>query len=224
MSSHEVEAHFDEIAGGYDRWKQRANYYYEYQKKAVYDVVPTGASVCEVGCGTGDILEWLKPRDGLGLDISPAMVELAREKHPGLRFDVLDITAAAWPETFPYLVAVDVAEHVGDLDASMQNMAQMLAPAGRLVITTANPRWAPILHTAERLKLKMPEGEHEWRSRDDLVTSAEGAGLSLVSFDRSFLVPKRIPGFRRLNSSRQGRWLRARFGLIQRIVLERPAP
>jgi hypothetical protein len=29
---------------------------------------------------------------------------------------------------------------------------------------TANPLWSPVLHAAERLRLKMLEGDHEWRS------------------------------------------------------------
>jgi 2-polyprenyl-3-methyl-5-hydroxy-6-metoxy-1,4-benzoquinol methylase len=219
MNSRGVETHFDEIAAEYDSWKRKAGYYYENLKRLLTEVVPKGARVCEVGCGTGDILASLEPGEGLGLDISRGMVELARGKHPRLRFDVVDITKGSRPEKFDYVVAVDVAEHVGDLDASFMNMARMLEPGGSLVITTANPRWAPVLHLAERLHLKMPEGGHEWRSANELIAAAHGAGLEVVSFDRSFLVPKRIIGIHRLNSARRARGLRNSWGLIQRLVL-----
>lgn len=222
MNSHEVETHFDGIADDYDSWKVKASYYYETQKALLTEIVPRDSRICEIGCGTGDILASLEPRDGLGLDISSSMVELARKKHPKLRFEVIDITRAPWPESFRFLVAVDVAEHVGDLEASFRNMARMLEPGGTLVITTANPRWSRILHIAERLQLKMPEGEHEWRSGDDMVLAAERAGLEFVSFDRNFLVPKRMVGIHRLNTSPRTRWLRDRWGLIQRLVLRTP--
>lgn len=224
MSSREVETHFDRIAEEYDSWKAKAGYYYQNQKMWLTEIIPKGATVCEIGCGTGDILASLEPRGGLGLDISGGMVALAGKKHPRLRFDVVDITKSAWPETFEYVVAVDVAEHVGDLDASFMNMARMLEPTGLLVITTANPLWAPILHLAERLHLKMPEGEHEWRSANEMLAAAHRAGLEVVSFDRSFLVPKRIIGLHRLNSARWARRLRNRLGLIQRLVLRASRP
>jgi len=48
-------------------------------------------TVLDVGCGTGDLVHWmlhhdLTPRDYLGLDITPAMVEAARARFPEHRF------------------------------------------------------------------------------------------------------------------------------------------
>lgn len=54
-----------------------------------------GGQVADLGCGPGHITAHL---DGLGLaafgiDASPAMIELARQAHPGLRFDVGSMAA-----------------------------------------------------------------------------------------------------------------------------------
>src|SRR5947199_6167766 len=71
-------------------------------------VVPTGASVLEVGCGTGDLIAALKPKEGVGVDISPRLVDEARRKHPLIDFVVADAETLDAPElegrSFDYVV------------------------------------------------------------------------------------------------------------------------
>jgi SAM-dependent methyltransferase len=49
-----------------------------------------GGSVADLGCGPGHITAHLRDLglDAFGVDLSPVMIGLAREAHPGLRFDV----------------------------------------------------------------------------------------------------------------------------------------
>jgi SAM-dependent methyltransferase len=49
--------------------------------------------ILDVGCGPGHIARYLSDRgaNAAGLDLSPAMVELARKLNPGLRFSVGDM-------------------------------------------------------------------------------------------------------------------------------------
>ena len=213
-----VGSHFDRVAPDYDRWKAKAHRYYAALKASLGEVVPPGSRVLEVGCATGDILASLEPDEGLGVDISPAMIALASRKHPRLRFQVHDLMQGPLDERFDYIVAADVAEHVPDLDAMMGALAGMLTERGVAVVVTANPLWSPVLHAAERLRLKMPEGDHEWRSRVDLASAAGRAGLHERSFDRSLIMPKDVPGLRALDSARWAAGLRQRVGLIQRAV------
>jgi ubiquinone/menaquinone biosynthesis C-methylase UbiE len=223
VSDDSIGRHFDRVAPDYDRWKEKAHYYYDALKASVAEVVPPGSRVLEVGCGTGDVLAFLRPAEGLGVDISPAMVELAARKHPELRFRVQNLMEDPPGDWHDYVVAVDVVEHVPDLDRCLATMAAMLDPGGRLVVITANPVWGPILEATERLGLKMPEGEHTWRSRAAIQRAAQRSGLREVSFTRSFVVPKNIPGLRLLNRAPWAAGLRQRFGIIQRAVFERPA-
>src|ERR1041384_2268689 len=66
---------------------------------AFAEVVGTGGGgrVADLGCGPGDVTAHL---NGLGLaafgvDASPAMIELARQAYPGLRFEVGSMEALA---------------------------------------------------------------------------------------------------------------------------------
>jgi SAM-dependent methyltransferase len=61
-----------------------------------------GGPVADVGCGPGYVTAHLHELgvDAFGIDLSPAMIEVARRDHPGLRFEVgsmtdLDLPAAS---------------------------------------------------------------------------------------------------------------------------------
>jgi 2-polyprenyl-3-methyl-5-hydroxy-6-metoxy-1,4-benzoquinol methylase len=220
MSIDPIGSHFDHVAPDYDHWKAKAHRYYAALKGSLAEIVPPERKVLEVGCATGDVLASLLPADGMGIDISPAMIELASKKHPELRFEVHDVMHGPLGERFDFVVAADVAEHVPDLDRFMEAMAGMVTPDGLLVLVTANPAWGPILHMAERLNMKMPEGDHTWRSRGDLASSAQRAGLNERSFTRSLVVPKDVWGLRALDSAEWAASIRQRAGLMQRAVFE----
>lgn len=69
-----------------------------------------GASILDVGCGLGDLYQFLQESVGqfsyVGCDISPRMVEAARTRFPGGHFVVRDILEEAFPAaSFDYVVA-----------------------------------------------------------------------------------------------------------------------
>ena len=49
-----------------------------------------GGPVADVGCGPGHVTAHLRELgvDAFGIDLSPAMIDVARRDHPGLRFEV----------------------------------------------------------------------------------------------------------------------------------------
>src|SRR5689334_22773148 len=65
--------------------------------------VRAGDSVCDVGCGFGDLqgylVETVGPISYLGLDISAELVEIAKQRHPDLRFVLGDILAETYTDT-----------------------------------------------------------------------------------------------------------------------------
>ena len=59
-----------------------------------------GGPVADIGCGPGHVTGHLHDRgvDVRGIDLSPRMVALARAAHPGVRFEVGDMTRLDLPE------------------------------------------------------------------------------------------------------------------------------
>jgi len=66
----------------------------------------TNASVLDYGCGKGDLYGFLKGNGFRGLytgfDINPELVELAKQRHPGVRFEVRDIEEEPVTAKFDY--------------------------------------------------------------------------------------------------------------------------
>ncbi len=193
MTKETVRDHFEAIADGYDRWKERSSYYYEQLADAYREFVPPGASVLEIGCGTGTLLASLRPRRGVGVDISPKMVEIAASKHPALAFLVADAENLDLGETFEFVIVPDVIEHLSDVSAMFRSARRHCSDGSLVIVTSVNPLWAPVLHLAERLGLKMPEGEHRWLSSEELRSRADGAGLEVAEEHGRILLPKRVP-------------------------------
>jgi SAM-dependent methyltransferase len=89
-------------------------------------------SILDVGCGLGDLFAYLnrtgRDADYLGVDIVPAMVERARERHPDGRFEVLDLlTQTPEPSTFDIVVAsgsltVRLPKHALFVDKMLRRM------------------------------------------------------------------------------------------------------
>lgn len=77
---------------------------------------PAAHSVLELGCGTGAILAGLGSGFSLtGIDLSRAMLDVARRRCPSARLIEADITSFALSESFDVVICVyDTLNHVSD--------------------------------------------------------------------------------------------------------------
>src|SRR5687768_6072703 len=75
----------DAIAERRPEWTEKRRRYYGHQlERLVCTFVAPGSRVLEVGCGLGDLLAALPASLAVGIDLSPRMIALARERHPRL--------------------------------------------------------------------------------------------------------------------------------------------
>jgi 2-polyprenyl-3-methyl-5-hydroxy-6-metoxy-1,4-benzoquinol methylase len=218
------ESHFDAIAAEYDYWKQKNSYYHENLKQLYGQFIPRGAKVLEIGCGTGDILARLDPKEGRGVDVSEEMVEIARHKYakrPELHFEREDIFERADSFGYPYIFLADVLEHVGDLERFVRQLAARTDSGASVVISVANPLWEPVLMLAEKLHMKMPEGPHTRDSIPETERIFKAAGFTLAERGYRLLVPKRLPGADWINARFYSWPLIRRFGFVVYWVLNK---
>jgi trans-aconitate 2-methyltransferase len=96
------------------------------------------ARAVDVGCGPGNSTELLRRHfpdaDIVGIDSSPDMIEAARKRLPGVRFEIEDI--AAWRSSGPFDVILANAslQWVPDHAALLPALVARLAPGGRLAV------------------------------------------------------------------------------------------
>lgn len=106
-----------------------------------------GERVLEAGCGAGLMLREIGLATGphglaAGVDVSLDQVLAARASCagvPGVKPQVGDVTALAFPDgAFDAMLAVEVLEHVPDVDSALAEIARVLKPGGRFLCLATN--------------------------------------------------------------------------------------
>ena len=96
------------------------------------ELTPQGSQVCDLGCGPGHVTRFLSQLgvDVLGVDISPAMVQVARRLNPGLTFQQGDMLDLQFPEgRFAGIAAFYSLIHI-DRPQVPQALRELSASAG----------------------------------------------------------------------------------------------
>ena len=196
LQKENIRKRFDEIAEKRLYWKKRNKYYYSDQEKYFRFLISDSRSVLELGCGTGDLLNALKPKRGVGVDFSTEMVHIAKRQYPHLEFRTADIESIdGWGETFDVLILSDVLGHLMDIEETFRRIHIFCRPDTRLVVSYYNFLWEPVLKLGELLRLKMPQHYQNWLSSDDICNLLSLAHFQVVKIDFRLLIPKKIPWF-----------------------------
>jgi demethylmenaquinone methyltransferase / 2-methoxy-6-polyprenyl-1,4-benzoquinol methylase len=131
---------FDRIARVYDRMNSimTAGMHHRWRERAA-DLagVGPGSTALDVATGTGDLAVELARRGAevTGMDFAPAMLELARQKAPGLSFEEGDALDLTYPDGHFDAVTVGFgARNFSDLDRGLGEMARVAKPGGRVVV------------------------------------------------------------------------------------------
>lgn len=191
----EVRKHFDEIAQKYDSYKIKNKFYYDNLKRLLSQFIPTRKNILEVGCGTGELLYFLKPKVGYGIDISSQMIKIAKTKYKNsknLHFSTKKVSNFK-NKIVEYILLSDVTEHLEEPGKMISDISKIMTGETKLIITMANPAWEPLLLIWEKLSLKMPEGKHKRLSYVDIKNLIEKSGLKIDSHDYYLLIPIKLP-------------------------------
>ena len=136
----QVRAMFDRIARVYDRMNSvmTAGMHHRWRERAAdLAQVGPGSTALDVATGTGDLAVELARRGAevTGMDFAPAMLEIARRKAPGLRFEEGDALKLAQPDgSFDAVTVGFGARNFSDLDRGLSEMARVTKPGGRVVV------------------------------------------------------------------------------------------
>lgn len=119
---------------------------YARQRKIQYFLasIPKDARILEIGCGSGWVGDYLKAggwRHYVGIDLVPPAEVVGNIKDWR--------TLGLQPGSFDVIIAFEVVEHVD----CFQECHDLLAPGGRLLITTPLPQMDWMMRILERLGL-----------------------------------------------------------------------
>jgi 2-polyprenyl-6-hydroxyphenyl methylase/3-demethylubiquinone-9 3-methyltransferase len=151
-----------------------------------------GLSLVDIGCGGGVLSEPLARLGAAvtGLDPAPANIAVARAhaEKSGLAIDYREETIEAVVESgrrFDIVLAMEVVEHVADVEAFVAACCAAAKPDGLLVMATLNrtlKSYALAIVGAEYLLRWLPKGTHDWEkfvTPAELCAAIEGNGFTV---------------------------------------------
>ncbi|NLN38058.1 MAG: methyltransferase domain-containing protein, partial [Smithella sp.] len=193
MTKSERIKYFDSIAAERKYWRKKGAYYHGELEKYLQFVIPPESSVIEIGCGTGELLASLKPKRGLGVDISPKMVELAQRQFPDLQFEVGDLENLQTEEKFDYVLAVETIGHVDDIQMAFKQLHKVCKPETRVVIVYYNYLWEPFLKLAQMMRLRMKQPLQHWLPLEHIANLLYLNDFEVIKKGYRCLMPFYVP-------------------------------
>ncbi|MEW6006687.1 MAG: glycosyltransferase [bacterium] len=193
MEKKERIKYFDKIAPERDKWKRKNKYYYQEIERLLKFIIPPNSSILEIGCSTGDFIGHIKPKRGLGIDFSPDMIKIAKEKYPEYEFLVDDAEDLHINEKFDYVIMSDLIGHLDDVWQAFRELQKVTKDETRVIITYYNYLWEPILKIGEILGFKMKEHHQNWLCLEDIENLLILNGYEVIKKGHRLLFPKYIP-------------------------------
>ena len=173
-------------------WIRRNAYYYRLLVRLFQHLVEPASRVLSINCETGFLLNAVSPKYGLGVDISPEMLDAARISNPQFTYHVAFPEEYVSSEKFDYIIVSNVGDLV-DVQKALSRLQAAAERHTRVLIYSYNHLWEPLVALAERLHLKNPKPEQNWLAEQDLVGILKLAGFEWLRTYRICLFPKFVP-------------------------------
>ena len=144
-------------------------------------------SILDIGCGGGLVCEPMARMGAkvTGIDADIVAIETANEhaKQSGLNIDYQNTTAEDVDDTFDIVLALEIVEHVSNIEDFVKACSKLVKPGGLIIFSTLNrtPKsFALGIIAAEYILRWVPRGTHSWRKfvkPSELAKAARHSGL-----------------------------------------------
>jgi 2-polyprenyl-6-hydroxyphenyl methylase/3-demethylubiquinone-9 3-methyltransferase len=149
-------------------------------------------SILDIGCGGGLVCEPMARLGAsiTGIDAAERNIDVARlhAERMGLAIDYRATTAEALRDQdtrYDAVLALEIIEHVADVDLFLNCCAELVKPGGVLILSTLNrttKAFAMAIVGAEYVMRWLPRGTHDWRKflkPSEVARGLRATGLSV---------------------------------------------
>jgi glycosyltransferase involved in cell wall biosynthesis/ubiquinone/menaquinone biosynthesis C-methylase UbiE len=190
--NHKIQ-HFDELASSTIKWREKNKYYHAELLKLLAFIVPPHKKILEIGCGSGELLDELKPSEGVGIDFSGQILEIARSQFPHLQFRLDEAEYLTENAVYDYVVLSDLLGELDDVWMAFHNLHKVSDRYTRVIITNYNYLWEPLLRAGQFLGLKSPQEYQNWLSLNDIERLLSLNNYEVITANYFMLLPVYIP-------------------------------
>jgi len=206
------------------RWERTRRYYRQRLREIYQFVVPPGLRVLELGCGPGDLLASLRPSRGLGIDVCPAMVELAGRNHPEMEFRTVDAHQLEGEELFDVIICSDLLNELWDVQQVLEQARRCSHSSTRIIINNYSRLWEVPRRIADRLGLAMPQLPQNWLTVEDIGNLLFLTDFEVIRTSSEIMWPLRTPLWDRFCNRYLVKLWPFRMLGITNFVVARPRP
>lgn len=219
--THRRQTHWDSLAESPPGW----GVYYHQRLIDVYRfLVKPELKVLELGCAHGDLLASLRPNVGVGVDLSPKMIDEARRRHPGVRFvrgDAHDLTEIK--DKFDVIILSDLVNDLWDVQAVLEQLHRLSTPETRIILNCWSRLWQLPLTLAAKLGLSRPPASQNWLTAQDLTNLLNLANFEVMRSWQEVLCPLAVPGLGSLSNRVLVKTWPFRLFALTNFLVARPA-
>lgn len=186
-------AYFEKIAPSRKKDRGASAYYWNEITNYCDYFSQDDISVLEVGCGAGELLNGIRAKRKVGIDFSPAMIEIAKEKFSAIDFRVMEAENIQLTEKFDLIILSNLIGHLDDVQEVFKQLHKVCHPQTKIIVTYYNYLWEPFLKFAEYTRIKAPTPIQNWLSLTDINNLLYISGFDVYRNTKRMILPFNIP-------------------------------
>ncbi|CAN5626545.1 bifunctional class I SAM-dependent methyltransferase/glycosyltransferase family 2 protein [soil metagenome] len=185
--------YFDNLAPKRARDRKKHSYYWNNITGYCNYFSHDENSVLEIGCGTGELIHEIKGKRKVGIDFSPKMIEVAKDRFPEVTFHTMAAEQLELNETFDLIILSNLIGFVDDLQTVFQQLRKVCHPNTKIIITYYNFLWEPFVKLAEKIGIKTKTPNQNWLLQQDISNLLALAGFETYRKVNTMMLPFNIP-------------------------------
>lgn len=193
MSKADIKSYFTSLAPSWARYRIHRAYYWRQITRFVSFYMNPAQSVLEIGCAAGDLIAGVPGARKVGVDFCPELIAQARVAHPDVEFHVMEAEDMRLDEKFDVIILSNLVGYLDDVEVVLDQVARLCHRQTRVVITSYNKMWEPLISFAELVGIKRKGPEQNWLSKDDVANLLSLTGFETYRTNSCMLMPFNVP-------------------------------
>jgi SAM-dependent methyltransferase len=189
----QIHQYFEESAETRVQYRKSKAYYWNSLTRYCNYYLHDDTSVLEIGCGTGELLAQVKGIRKVGIDFSSRMIDEARKQYPKLEFHIMDAGDIKLNEKFDVVILSNLIGWLIDISKCLKEIKKVCHPRTRIIITSYNFLWEPLIKLGETLGIKNETPHQNWLTRGDIINILKLDDFEVYRHNRNMLIPFNVP-------------------------------
>ncbi len=150
-------------------------------------------SILEIGCGAGELISSIRGKRKVGIDFSPSMIEIAKERFKNVDFKVMEAENIQLDEKFDLIILSNLIGYVDDIQEIFKQLHKVCHSKTKIIVTYYNYLWEPVLKFGELIGIKTRTPLQNWLSLADINNLLYAAGFDVYRNTKRMIFPFNVP-------------------------------